>query len=181
MAKASVNVGREILQRRDHKTAKASSPDQDRPRGARRFLEHSGHQTGLWHFAPNMQTRGHTMINESHLGTTSHDIETPSDLDSTTIDHWAASLAKLLSVAVREADTASLLLRVQIERSSFDPIRNHVHLERDMDVNASVDIALTKFSRSPGMAKGFTLYGSRSVISSRNGEVVRLAKICLWR
>jgi hypothetical protein len=121
------------------------------------------------------------MINASHPGTTSHDIETPSDLDSATIDHWAATLAKLLSVAVREADTASLLLRVQIERSSFDPIRNHAHLERDMDVNASVDIALTKFSRSPGMAKGFTLYGSRAVISSRGGEVVRLAKTCLWR
>ena len=92
---------------------------------------------------------------------------------------WAATLAELLGVAFREADTASLLLRVQIERSSFDPIHNHVHLEQDMDMNASVGIALTKFPRSPGMAKGFTLYSSRAVISGRGDEVVRRAKTCL--
>jgi C4-dicarboxylate-specific signal transduction histidine kinase len=77
------------------------------------------------------------MINTSHQGTTPHDTETASDLDSATgqvgtIGDWAASLAKLLRVAFREVDTdrerakasiakASSLLRVQIERSSFDP------------------------------------------------------------
>jgi PAS domain-containing protein len=206
MTEASVDVRGENLQRRDHKTAKASSPDQDRPRGARPFLGHSRHQTDLWHFAPNMQTKGHTMINASHPGTTPHDTETASDLDSTTgqagtIGDWAASLAKLLGVDCREVDTASLLLRVQIERSSFDPTHNRVHLEQDIDVrgqveealgasekrwrtvveNASVGIALTKSSQSPGMAKGFTLYVSRAVISGRGDEVVSLAKTCLWR
>jgi hypothetical protein len=206
MTEASVDVRGENLQRRDHKTAKASSPDQGRPRGARPFLGHSPHQTDLWHFAPNMQTKGHTMINASHPGTTPDDTETASDPDCATgqagtIGDWAAGLAKLLGVACREVDTASLLLRVQIERSSFDPTHNRAHLEQDMDVRgqveealraseerwrtgfeyASVDIALTKPSRSPGMAKGFTLYVSRAVISGRGDEVVSLAKTCLWR
>jgi PAS domain-containing protein len=206
MTEAPVDVRGENLQLRDHKTAKASSPDQDRPRGARPFLGDSRHQTDLWHFAPNMQTKDHTMINASHPGTTPDDAETASDPDSAagqagTIGDWAASLAKLLGVAFREVDTASLLLRVQIERSSFDPTHNRVHLEQDLDVrgqaeetlwaseerwrtvfeHASVGIALTKFSRSPGMAKGFTLYMSRAVISGRGDEVVSLAKTCLWR
>ena len=77
------------------------------------------------------------MINTSHPGTAPHDTETASDLDAATgqagtIGDWAASLAELLRVAFREVDTdrerakasiakASSLLRVQIERSSFDP------------------------------------------------------------
>ena len=77
------------------------------------------------------------MINTSHPGTAPHDTETASDLGSATgqagtIGDWAASLAELLRVAFREVDTdrerakasiakASSLLRVQIERSSFDP------------------------------------------------------------
>ena len=89
------------------------------------------------------------MINTSHPGTTPHDTETASDLDSATgqagtIGDWAASLAKLLRVAFREVDTdrerakasiakASLLLRVQIERSSFDPAHNRLHLEQDAE------------------------------------------------
>jgi hypothetical protein len=219
MTKASVDVGGENLQLRSHKTAKASSPDQDHPRGARPFLGHSRHQTDLWHFAPNMQTRGHTMINASHPGTMPHDTETAADPDCATgqagtIGDWAASLAKLLEAAFREVDTdrecakvsvakASLLLRVQVEGSSFDPTHNRVHIEQDMDVrgqveeaswaseergrrgrtvfkNASVGIALTKNSRSPGMAKGVTLCMSRAVISGRDDEVVGLAKTFLW-
>jgi len=204
MTETSVNVRGEILQRRDYKTAKASSPDQDGPRGARPFLRHSRHQTDLWHFAPNMQTRDHTMINASHPGTTPHDTETAPNPDSATgqagtIGDWAASLAKLLGVAFRDVDTASLLLRVRIERSSSDLAHNRVHLEQDMDVrgqgeealqaseerwciafeNTSVGIALTEFPRSPGMTKGFTLYMSRAVISGRGDEVVSLAKTCL--
>jgi C4-dicarboxylate-specific signal transduction histidine kinase len=89
------------------------------------------------------------MINTSHPGTTPLDTETASDLDSTTgqagtIGDWAASLAKLLRVAFREVDTdrkrakasiakASSLLRVQIERSSFDPVHNRVYLEQDAE------------------------------------------------
>jgi PAS domain-containing protein len=157
------------------------------------------------------------MINTSHPGTTPHDTGTASDLDSAagqagTIDDWAASLAKLLRVAFREVDMdrerakastakASLLLRVQIERSSFDPTHNRVHLEQDIDIrgqvvealwaseerwrtvfeHASVGIALTKSSRSPGMAKVFTLCMLRAVISGRGEEVVSLAKTYLWR
>ena len=146
------------------------------------------------------------MINASHPGTTPDDTETASDPDSATgqadtIGDWLAGLAKLLGAAFREVDTASLLLRLQIERSSFDPTDNRVHLEQDMDVrgqgeealraseerwrtvceHASVGIALTKFPRSPGTAKGFTLYMSRAVISGRGDEVVSLAKTCLWR
>ena len=157
------------------------------------------------------------MINTSHPGTTPHDTETASNLGSSTgqagtIGDWAASLAKLLGAAFREVDTdrecakvsvakASLLLRVQIERSSFDPTPNRVHLELDIDVrgqveealwaseerwrtvfeNASVGIALTKSSRSPGMAKGFTLYMLRALISGRGDEVVSLAKTHLLR
>ena len=150
------------------------------------------------------------MINASHPGTTPDDTETASDPDSATgqadtIGDWLAGLAKLLGAAFREVDTAwlllSLLLRVQIERSSFDPTDNRVHLEQDMDVrgqgeealrageerwrtvfeHASVGIALTKFPRSSETAKGFTLYMSRAVISGRGDEVVSLAKTCLWR
>ena len=153
-----------------------------------------------------MQTKGHTMINASHPGTTPDDTETASDPDSATgqadtIGDWLAGLAKLLGAAFREVDTASLLLRVQIERSSFDPTDNRVHLEQDMDVrgqgeealraseerwrtvfeHASVGIALTKFPRSSGTAKSFTLYMSRAVISGRGDEVVSLAETCLWR
>jgi C4-dicarboxylate-specific signal transduction histidine kinase len=89
------------------------------------------------------------MINTSHPGTTPHDTETASDLDSATgqagtIGDWAARLAKLLRVAFREVDTdrerakasiakASSLLRVQIERSSFDPAHNRVYLEQDAE------------------------------------------------
>jgi hypothetical protein len=89
------------------------------------------------------------MINASHPGTTPHDAETASDLDPATgqagtIGAWAASLAKLLRVAFREVDTdrerakasiakASSLLRVQIERSSFDPAHNRLHLEQDAE------------------------------------------------
>src|ERR1700738_2008621 len=96
-----------------------------------------------------MQTRDHAMINTSHPGTTPHDTETASDLDSATgqagtIGDWAAGLAKLLRVAFREVDTdrerakasiakASSLLRVQIERSSFDPADNRVYLEQDAE------------------------------------------------
>lgn len=217
MTEVSVHVRGENLRFRYHKTAKASSPDQVRPRGARPFLGHSRHQTDLWHVVPNMQTRDHAMINAAHPGTTPHDIETASDLDSATgqagtIGDWAASLAKLMKFVFQEVDTdqecakvsiakASLLLRVQNERSSFDPTDNRVHLEQDMDVrgqveealraseepcrtafeNASVGIALTNSSRSPGMAKGFTLYMSRAVISGRGDVVVSLAKTCLWR
>jgi hypothetical protein len=89
------------------------------------------------------------MINTSPRGTTPHDTETASDLDPATgqagtIGDWAASLAKLLGVAFREVDTdrerakasiakASSLLRVQIERSSFDPAHNRLHLEQDAE------------------------------------------------
>jgi C4-dicarboxylate-specific signal transduction histidine kinase len=89
------------------------------------------------------------MFNTSHPGTTPHDIATASDLDSAmgqagTIGTWAASLAKLLRVAFREVDTdrerakasiakASSLLRAQIERSSFDPAHNRLHLEQDAE------------------------------------------------
>jgi PAS domain-containing protein len=157
------------------------------------------------------------MINASHPGTTPHDTETAADRDyatgqAGTIGDWAASLAELLGAAFREVDTdrqcakvsvtkASLLLRVQIDGSSFDPTGNRVHLEQDMDVreqveealwaseergrtvfeNASIGIALTKSSRSPGMAKGLTLCMSRAVISGRGDEVVGLAKTLLWR
>jgi hypothetical protein len=105
-----------------------------------------------------MQTRGHTMISTSHPGTTPHDTETASDLDFTTgqagtIGDWTASLAKLLRVAFREIDTdrertkasmakASLLLRLQIKRSSFDPAHNRGHLEQDMDVRGQAEEAL---------------------------------------
>jgi PAS domain-containing protein len=164
-----------------------------------------------------MQTKGHTMINASHPGTTPHDTETASDPDSATgqagtIGDWAAGLAKLLGAAFREVDRdreyaevpaakVSLLLRVQIERSSFDPTHNRVHLDQDIDVrgqaeeatwaseerwrtvfeNASVGIALTKSWRSPGMAKGFTLCMLRAEISGRGDEVFGLAKTHLWR
>ena len=89
------------------------------------------------------------MINTSHPGTTPHDTETASYLDSATgqagtIGDWAASLAKLLRVAYREVDTdrerakaaiarASSLLRAEIERSSFDPAHNRLHLEQDAE------------------------------------------------
>jgi PAS domain S-box-containing protein len=98
------------------------------------------------------------MINTSHSGTTPHDTETASDLESAkgqagTIGDWAVSLAKLLRVAYRDVDTdrerakaaiakASSLLRVQIERSSFDPVHNRIHLEQDMDVRRQVEEAL---------------------------------------
>jgi PAS domain-containing protein len=157
------------------------------------------------------------MINTSHPGTTQHDTETASDLDSDagqagTIGDWAACLANLLEVAFREVNMdreranasiakASLLLRIQIERSSFDPTHNRVHLEQDMDIrgqveealranegrwrtvleNTSVGVALTNSQRSPGMAKGFTLCMLRAVISDRGDEVVSVAKTFLWR
>jgi PAS domain S-box-containing protein len=98
------------------------------------------------------------MINTSHPGTTPHDTETASDLDSATgqagtIGDWAASLAKLLRVAYREVDTdrerakaaiakASSLLRLQIERSSLGPARSPLHLEHDMNVRPRVGEAL---------------------------------------
>jgi C4-dicarboxylate-specific signal transduction histidine kinase len=89
------------------------------------------------------------MINTSHQGTTPHDTETASDLDSATsqagtIGDWAATLATLLRVAYREVDTdrerakaaiarASSLLRAQIEGSSFAPAHNRLHLEQDAE------------------------------------------------
>jgi signal transduction histidine kinase len=89
------------------------------------------------------------MINTSHPGTTPHDTETASDLDSATsqagtIGDWAATLATLLRVAYREVDTdrerakaaiarASSLLRAQIEGSSFAPAHNRLHLEQDAE------------------------------------------------
>jgi ATP/maltotriose-dependent transcriptional regulator MalT len=89
------------------------------------------------------------MINTSHPGTPPRGTETASDLDSATgqagaIGDWAASLAKLLKVAFREVDTdrerakasiakASSLPRVHIERSSFDPAHNRLHLEQDAE------------------------------------------------
>ena len=107
-----------------------------------------------------MQTRGHTMINTSHPGTTPHDTETASDLDSAagqagTIGDWAASLAKLLKVAFREVDMdrerakvsiakASLLLRVQIERSSFDPAHNRASAGRLLPSLIAIDVTRRK-------------------------------------
>jgi hypothetical protein len=98
------------------------------------------------------------MINASHPGTTPHDTETASDPDSATrqagtIGDWAAGLAKLLGAAFREADrdreyaevsaaSVSLLLRIQIERSSFDPNHNRVHLEQDIEVRGQAEEAL---------------------------------------
>jgi C4-dicarboxylate-specific signal transduction histidine kinase len=100
------------------------------------------------------------MINTSHPGTTPHDIETASDLDSAsgqagTIGDWAARLAKLLSVAFREVDTdrerakisiakASLLLRVQIERSSFDPAHNRPGAGRLLPSLITIDVTRRK-------------------------------------
>ena len=153
------------------------------------------------------------MINTSHPGTTPYDTETATGQAGTTGD-WAASLATLLRLAFREVDTdreraeasiakASALLRVQIERSSFDPTHNRLHLELDIDVreqveealqaseerwrtvleNASVCIALTNPSLSPGIAKGFTIYiyMLKAVIGGPGDEVVNLARTCLWR
>jgi hypothetical protein len=98
------------------------------------------------------------MIDTSHPGTTPDDAETASDLHSATgqpgtIGDWAASLTKLLRVAFRAVDTdrecakaaiarASSLLRVQIERSSFDSAHNRVRLEQDIDVRRQVEEAL---------------------------------------
>jgi hypothetical protein len=85
------------------------------------------------------------MINMPHPGTTPHDTEATSDLESATgqpgtIGDWAATLAKLLRVAFQAVDTdrecakaaiarASSLLRVHVERSSFDSTHNRGHLE----------------------------------------------------
>jgi len=100
------------------------------------------------------------MINTSHPGTTPHDTETASDLDSATgqagtIGDWAASLAKLLRIAFREVDTdrerakasiakASLLLRVQIERSSFDPAHNRASAGRLLPSLIAIDVTRRK-------------------------------------
>ena len=147
------------------------------------------------------------MFNTSHPGTTPHDSETASDLDSATtqagtMGDWAASLAKLLRVAFREVDTdrdhakaslaeASSLLRVQVERSSFGSTHNRLHLELDMEVRGQVEETLrasevrwrTVFepAPSPGKAKAFTLYMLKAVIGSRGDEVVSFAKTYVWR
>ncbi len=100
------------------------------------------------------------MINTSHPETTPHDTETASDLDSApgqagTIGDWAASLAKLLRVAFREVDLdrerakasiakASLLLRVQIERSSFDPAHNRASAGRLLPSLIAIDVTRRK-------------------------------------
>lgn len=98
------------------------------------------------------------MINTSHPGIAPDDTETASDLYSATgqpgiIGDWAARLAKLLRIAIRAVDTdrecakaaiarASSLLRVQVERSSFDLTHNRVGLEPDKDVRRQVEEAL---------------------------------------
>jgi C4-dicarboxylate-specific signal transduction histidine kinase len=100
------------------------------------------------------------MINTSHPGTTPHDTETASDLDSASgpagiIGDWAGSLAKLLRVAFREVDMdrerakisiakASLLLRVQIERSSFDPAHNRASAGRLLPSLIAIDVTRRK-------------------------------------
>jgi C4-dicarboxylate-specific signal transduction histidine kinase len=99
-----------------------------------------------------MQTRGHTMINTSHPETTPHD--TATGQAGTTGDR-AASLAKLLRVAFREFDRdrerarasiakAALLLRVQIERSSFDPARNRASVGRLLPSLIAIDVTRRK-------------------------------------
>jgi hypothetical protein len=109
-----------------------------------------------------MQTKGHTMTDTSHPGTTPDNTETASDLHSATgqpgrSGDWAASLAKLLRVAFRTVDTdrecakaaiarASSLLRVQVERSSFDSIHNRARLRQDIGVRRQVEEALERHS-----------------------------------
>jgi hypothetical protein len=100
------------------------------------------------------------MINTSHPRTTPHDTETASELDSAagqagTVGDWAASLAKLLKVAFREFDMdrerarasiakAALLLRVQIERSSFDPAHNRAGAGRLLPSLIAIDVTRRK-------------------------------------
>src|SRR5229473_3533067 len=109
------------------------------------------------------------MINTSHPETTPHDTETASDLDSApgqagTIGDWAASLAKLLRVAFREVDLdrerakasiakASLLLRVQIERSSFDPAHNRASAGRLLPSLIAIDV--TRRKQTSHMSRGW--------------------------
>jgi C4-dicarboxylate-specific signal transduction histidine kinase len=110
------------------------------------------------------------MINTSHPGTAPHDTGTASDPDSAagragTIGDWTARLAELLKVAFREVDRdreeakasiakASLLLRVQIERSSFDPAYNQASAGRLLPSLIAIDVTRRKRAAgTPGDAQ----------------------------